>query len=72
MGADPTLVELEAEARHALSRVALERQRLYAGRGTERRLAELERVAAGASERLRRRRLHDRPVADADAERPAS
>jgi hypothetical protein len=51
--AEPTLAELVAEARHATERVALYRQRLYAGRGDLRRLAELERVAEGAASRLR-------------------
>jgi hypothetical protein len=51
-----SLSELEAEARFATDRVALYRQRLYAGRGDDRRLAELERMADGATDRLRRRR----------------
>jgi hypothetical protein len=46
------MLELSAEASHAASRVALYQQKLYAGRGDERRLAELQREAAGAAERL--------------------
>jgi hypothetical protein len=45
-------MELAAEAGHAASRVALYEQKLYAGRGEARRLAELQREAAGAAERL--------------------
>lgn len=41
-------------ARYAKDRVTLYRRKLFAGRGEPRRLAELERVAAGAAERLRR------------------
>jgi hypothetical protein len=48
--------ELVAEARYAADRVALYRQRLYRGDGDPRRLAELERIAAGARERLERHR----------------
>jgi hypothetical protein len=46
------MLELSAEASHTASRVALYQQKLYAGRGDERRLAELQREAAGAAERL--------------------
>jgi hypothetical protein len=49
---EPGILELTAEARHTASRVALYEQKLYAGRGDERRLAELRREAAGAAERL--------------------
>jgi hypothetical protein len=48
----PSLAELKAEADHTASRVALYQQKLYAGRGDTRRLAELQREAAGAAERL--------------------
>jgi hypothetical protein len=51
-GRDPSLAELTAEATHTASRVALYEQKLYSGRGDERRLAELRREAAGAAERL--------------------
>ncbi len=54
MGAAPSVAELEAEARHAEERVALYRRKLYSGRGTQQRLAELERIAAGAADRLAR------------------
>jgi hypothetical protein len=46
------MIELTAEAHHTASRVALYQQKLYAGRGDQRRLAELQREAAGAAERL--------------------
>jgi hypothetical protein len=46
------MVELSAEVRHTAERVALYQQKLYAGRGDARRLAELQREAAGAAERL--------------------
>jgi hypothetical protein len=49
---EPSIVELAAEAEHTASRVALYEQKLYAGRGEARRLAELQREAAGAAERL--------------------
>ncbi len=49
---EPSMVELSAEASHTASRVALYQQKLYAGRGDERRLAELQREATGAAERL--------------------
>jgi hypothetical protein len=60
---EPSLTELRAEARHAAERVALQRQKLYAGRGDARRLAELERMERGAAQRLRRR--EDDETADA-------
>ena len=55
-GPDQRLAELIAEARYAADRVALYRQRVYRGAGDSRRLAELERIAAGAQERLERHR----------------
>jgi hypothetical protein len=51
---EPSLPELRAEARYAADRLSLYRQRMYAGRGDPRRLAELVRVADGAAGRLRR------------------
>jgi hypothetical protein len=51
---DPSLAELRALAAHASRRVALERRRVYLGRGDAQRLAELERIASGAGDRLRR------------------
>lgn len=53
---DPSIAELKALADHAAQRLALYRRRMYLGRGEAHRLAELERVAAGAIERLRRAR----------------
>jgi hypothetical protein len=52
MARDATLAELTADAAHTASRVALYEQKLYSGRGDERRFAELKREAAGAAERL--------------------
>ena len=49
-----TVADLRAEARHADEQLALYRRRTYLGRGEPRRLAELERVAQGAADRLRR------------------
>jgi maleate cis-trans isomerase len=56
MSREPTIAELKALADHARERVALYRRRVYLGRGTQERLAELERVAHGAAERLARAR----------------
>ena len=50
------LADLQAMADHARQRVALYRRKIYLGRGTAQRLAELERVAQGAADRLRRAR----------------
>jgi hypothetical protein len=68
-GRDASLAELTAEATHTASRVALYEQKLYAGRGDERRLAELRREAAGAAERLAlaRSRAAAAPTAGAPA-----
>ena len=63
MARAPSLAELEHEARHTATRVALYRQKLYAGRGDTRRLAELEREAAGAAQRRRTARERDAPPA---------
>lgn len=51
---DPSVEELRAEATYASERLALYRRRMLLGRGDARRLAELERVAQGARDRLRR------------------
>jgi hypothetical protein len=56
MSREPTLAELQALADHATQRLALYRRKMYLGRGDARRLAELERIAAGAANRLRRAR----------------
>jgi hypothetical protein len=52
----PSLDELRALSEHAAHRLALYRRRMYVGRGDPQRLAELERIAQGAAERLRRAR----------------
>ena len=51
---EPSLAELKALADHAGRRVMLYRRRMYVGRGDAERLAELERIASGATARLRR------------------
>lgn len=50
------VAELEAEAKHASNKVALQRRRSYLGKGDPRKLAELERIAAGAAGRVREAR----------------
>jgi hypothetical protein len=55
-GREPSLAELKALADHAGRRVMLYRRRTYVGRGDPDRLAELERIAKGATARLRRAR----------------
>ncbi len=52
---EPSTAELQAGADYAEQRVALYRRRVMLGRGEPRRLAELERIAEGASHRLRNR-----------------
>jgi hypothetical protein len=52
----PSVPELQALADHAKHRLALYRRRTYVGQGDPQRLAELERIAQGAAERLRRAR----------------
>jgi hypothetical protein len=56
-----SLVELRAAAQQAGLRLALYRRRTYLGHGNPKRLAELEREAKGATDRLRRARAQDRP-----------
>jgi hypothetical protein len=51
---EPSLAELRALSKHATERLALYRRKMYIGRGEQRRLAELERIAAGAADRLKR------------------
>jgi hypothetical protein len=51
---NPSVSELRALSDHAAQRVALYRRRTYIGQGDAQRLAELERIAAGAADRLRR------------------
>jgi hypothetical protein len=62
MDHEPTIAQLKAEADYTRSRVDLYTQKIYAGRGEQRRLAELQRVAEGAEQRLRR--AQDRAAAD--------
>lgn len=52
-GLAPSLAELQALSEHAAHRVALYRRRTYVGQGDPKHLAELERIAQGAAERLR-------------------
>ena len=53
---EPSVAELLALSDHAAERVILYRRRVYLGRGDPRHLAELERVAKGAKDRLHRAR----------------
>lgn len=54
MAPNQKAAELAAEARYAADRVSLYQQRVFAGRADGRRLAELQRVAAGAATRAAR------------------
>jgi hypothetical protein len=56
----PSVRDLRAEAAHARDRLALYRRRMYLGRGEPLRLAELERIADGAAERLARAEQDER------------
>jgi hypothetical protein len=51
-----SVAELAAHASYASQRAQLYRRRVYLGRGELTRLAELERISAGAADRLRRAR----------------
>jgi hypothetical protein len=51
---EPSVAELRALSEHAARQLALYRRRVYLGRGDQQRLAELERIATGAADRLRR------------------
>ena len=53
---EPSLRELRALSDHAAERVIVYRRRVYLGRGDPKHLAELERIAEGAADRLRRAR----------------
>lgn len=53
---EPSIDELRALSDHAAERVILYRRRVYLGRGDPRHLAELERIAQGAVDRLHRAR----------------
>jgi hypothetical protein len=50
---EPSIPELRALSQHADRRLALQRRLLYVGRGDPLRVAELERIAIGAADRLR-------------------
>jgi hypothetical protein len=52
----PSVAELQELSEHATRRLALYRRRTYVGQGDPKRLAELERIAEGATERYRRAR----------------
>jgi hypothetical protein len=54
MSPEPSVAELRALSEHAANRVARYRRRVYLGQGDPQHLAELERMAAGAADRLRR------------------
>lgn len=51
---EPSVLELEGLVSYAERRVALYRRKIYAGGGEPTRMAELERVLAGAKDRLKR------------------
>jgi hypothetical protein len=55
-GPPASLDELRRLADHADQRLALYRRRTYLGQGDPQHLAELERIAKGAADRLRRAR----------------
>ena len=59
----PSLLELEGLVAYAERRVALQKRRIYAGGGEPRRLAELERIHAGATKRLAQERRRRRAAA---------
>lgn len=61
-----SVAELDALAAHARQRLALYRRRIYLGRGQASKLAEMERISAGAQERAQRARRAGR----ADLESP--
>jgi hypothetical protein len=54
MSGEPPIADLRAESEHAALRLALYRRRMYVGRADGSRLAEYERVASGAADRLHR------------------
>jgi hypothetical protein len=69
-GREPSLDELQALASYAAQRLALYKRRVLLGRGELTRLAELERISAGAAARLRRAR--DRAAVARPATRTSS
>jgi hypothetical protein len=54
MSSQDAVADLRAQSEHAALRLSLYRRRIYLGRADGRRLAEYERVAQGAADRLRR------------------
>jgi len=54
MSRETPIADLRAESDHAIRRLALFRRRVYLGRADPKGLAEYERVAHGAAERLKR------------------
>jgi hypothetical protein len=59
MSGEPALADLRAQAEHAKMRLALYRRRVYVGHADSSRIAEYERIAHGAAERLRRAEARD-------------
>ena len=59
MSSSAALADLRAEAAYTTERLALYRRRMYTGRGDPRVLAERERAAAGAAERLKQAQRTD-------------
>ena len=60
------LADLRAQAEHAALRLALYRRRVYIGHADPRKVAEYERIAHGAAERLRRARVRTETGAPAE------
>ena len=54
MSGETPIRDLRAQSEHASLRLALYRRRVYLGRADGARLAEYERIATGAADRLRR------------------
>jgi hypothetical protein len=54
MSSHDAIADLRAESERAALRLSLYRRRVYIGRTDGRRLAEYERIAQGAADRLRR------------------
>jgi len=54
MSSQDAIADLRAQSEHAALRLSLYRRRVYLGRADGRRLAEYERIAQGAADRLRR------------------
>lgn len=54
MSSQAAIADLRAQSEHAALRLSLYRRRVYLGRADGRRLAEYERTARGAADRLHR------------------